>query len=57
MLFIVSIIAAVVAFSVYVNAKKKGNKAESAFATIGFFVAGLIAFMQCWTIIPPGRSE
>ncbi len=56
MLFIIAILAAVVALVVYFNAKKRFNKSESTFAFIGFLVAALIALMQCWTIIPAGHA-
>ncbi|MBK7379388.1 MAG: prohibitin family protein [Ignavibacteriales bacterium] len=56
MLFIIAILAAVVALVVYFNAKKRFNKSESTFAFIGFIVAALIALMQCWTIIPAGHA-
>ncbi len=55
MLFIIAILAAIVAAFVYFNAKKRANKAESAYALIGFAIALLIAVMQCWTIIPAGH--
>lgn len=54
MLFILSLAAAVVAIFVYINAKKRFNKAESTFALAGFVVATFITFMQCFTIIPAG---
>jgi regulator of protease activity HflC (stomatin/prohibitin superfamily) len=54
MVFIIAIIAAVIAFVVYTNAKKRANKAESLFASIGFIAALLIALMQVITIIPAG---
>ena len=56
MLFIVAIIAAVVAFFVYKNAKKRMNKSEASFALIGLVVALLITLSQCWTIIPAGHT-
>lgn len=55
MLFIISFIAAVVAFLVFLNAKKRFNNSEANLALIGVIIAGLIAFMQCWTIIPAGH--
>ena len=39
MLFIIAILAAVVAYFVYANAKKKFNKAEATFALAGMVVA------------------
>jgi len=56
MLFIIAIIAAIVAFFVYKNAKKRMNKSESSFALIGFVVALAIALSQCWTVIPAGHT-
>ncbi len=55
MLFIIAIIAAIVAVIVYFNSKKVPNKPESAFALIGFLVAVLIAVLQFWTVIPAGH--
>ncbi len=55
MVFFISILAAFAAGFVYVNAKKRFNKAESTFALIGLIVALLIAVMQFWTIIPAGH--
>ncbi len=56
MLFIIALIAAVVAFFVYKNAKKRMNKSEASFALIGIAVALLIALSQSWTIIPAGHT-
>jgi regulator of protease activity HflC (stomatin/prohibitin superfamily) len=56
MLFIIAIIASVVAFYVYKNAKKRMNKSEASFALIGIAVALLIALSQSWTIIPAGHT-
>jgi prohibitin 1 len=56
MLFLIASIAAVVAFFVYRNAKKRFLKNEATFSMIGFFVALLIALMQCFTIIPAGHT-
>ena len=55
MLFIIAILAAAVAASVYFSAKKRFSKQESAFALIGMSLALLIAVLQCWTIIPAGH--
>ncbi|HSP88376.1 MAG TPA: prohibitin family protein [Ignavibacteriaceae bacterium] len=55
MLFVIALIAAVVAALVYLNAKKRFNKPEANFAMIGFSVAALIALLQLWTIIPAGH--
>lgn len=56
MLFIIALIAGVVAFFVYKNAKKKRNKQEASFALMGLAVALVIALSQCWTIIPAGHT-
>lgn len=56
MLFIIALIAAVVAFFVYKNAKKRFQKSESTFAMLGLFVALFIALLQCFTIIPAGHT-
>ena len=56
MLFLVALIAAVVAFFVYRNAKKRFQKSETTFAIIGFVVALFIALLQCFTIIPAGHT-
>lgn len=56
MLFVVALLAAVVAAVVYFNAKKRFSKPESTFALMGFGVAVLIALMQCWTVIPAGHA-
>ena len=55
MLFIIALIAAVVAALVFTNAKKRYNKPETNFALVGFGVALFIAILQCWTIIPAGH--
>lgn len=54
MLFIIALLAAIVAFVVFINAKKRYNKLESVFALSGFVVAVLIAIAQFWTMIPAG---
>ena len=56
MLFIIAVLAAIVAFFIYRNAKKRFLKNEATFSMIGFFVALLIALMQCFTIIPAGHT-
>jgi regulator of protease activity HflC (stomatin/prohibitin superfamily) len=56
MLFIIALIAAIVAFFVHRNAKKRFQKSEAAFAIIGFVVALFIALLQCFTIIPAGHT-
>jgi prohibitin 1 len=55
MFFITTLIAAVVAFIVYRNFKKRSNKQEAGFALIGLAVALFVAVLQCWTIIPAGH--
>lgn len=54
MLFLISLGAAIIAFLVYLNAKKRFNKSESMFAIAGFVVAILIAVSQFFTVIPAG---
>jgi regulator of protease activity HflC (stomatin/prohibitin superfamily) len=56
MLFIIAIVAAVIAFFVYRNAKKRLQKSETTFAMAGFIIALLIAVLQCFTIIPAGHT-
>ncbi|MBK9096955.1 MAG: prohibitin family protein [bacterium] len=56
MLFIIAILAAIVAFFVYKNAKKRFQKNESTFAMLGFIVALFIALLQSFTVIPAGHT-
>lgn len=56
MLFIIALIAAVVAFFVYRNAKKRFQKSETTFAMLGIAAALLIALLQCFTVIPAGHT-
>jgi prohibitin 1 len=56
MLFIVAFVAAVVAYFVYRNAKRRLNKPEANFSMIGIAVASVIAISQCWTVIPAGHT-
>ena len=56
MLFIVAILAAMVAFFVYRRAKQRMNKSEASFALMGMIVALIIAITQCWTVIPAGHT-
>lgn len=56
MLFIIALIAAVVAFFVYKNAKKRFQKSETTFAMLGLVAALFIALLQCFTIIPAGHT-
>jgi len=54
MIFGISLLAAIVAFGVFWNAKKRYSKSESTFALIGFALALVIALFQCFTIVPAG---
>jgi prohibitin 1 len=54
MVFIIAILATVVAFSVYRNAKKRASKSEATFAKVGAIVALFIALIQIFTVIPAG---
>jgi len=56
MLFIIAILAALVAGFVYRNAKRRLNKPETNFALLGLVVAIIIALSQCWTVIPAGHA-
>ena len=56
MLFIIAILAAIVAFFVYRNAKKRFQKSETTFASLGIAVALFIALLQCFTVIPAGHT-
>ena len=56
MLFLVAIIAALVASFVYRNAKKRLQKSEATFALLGVIAALLIALFQCFTVIPAGHT-
>jgi regulator of protease activity HflC (stomatin/prohibitin superfamily) len=56
MLFIIALIAAVVAFFVYRNAKKRFQKSETTFAMLGFVFALFIGLLQCFTVIPAGHT-
>lgn len=55
MLFIIALLAAVVSLLIYINFKRRGVKAETPFALIGFVITSLIALMQCFTVIPAGH--
>lgn len=55
MLFIIALLAAVAAGFVYINAKRRANKSEANLALVGLLIAAVIAFMQCWTVIPAGH--
>lgn len=56
MLFIVAVIAVVVAFYLYSNAKRKNIRPQTTFALIGMLAAILVAVSQMFTIIPAGHS-
>ncbi len=56
MLFIIALIAAVVAFFVYKNAKKRFQKSETTFAMLGLVTALFVALLQSFTIIPAGHT-
>jgi len=56
MLFMIAIIAAVVAFFVYRNAKKRMKKSDASLALAGVAVALVIALSQTWTVIPAGST-
>src|SRR3970282_819052 len=56
MLFIIAILAALVAGFVYRNAKRRLNRQETNFALLGLVVAIIIALRQCWTVIPAGHA-
>lgn len=55
MLFIFAVLAAIVAFFVWRNAKKRFNKQEITFSLGGIVIASLIAVSQFWTVIPAGH--
>ena len=56
MLFIIALIAAIVAFFVFKNAKKRFSRPESTFALAGMALALVIALAQCFTVIPAGHT-
>ena len=56
MLFIIAILAALVAGVVYRNAKRRLNRSETNFTLLGLVVAIIIALSQCWTVIPAGHA-
>jgi regulator of protease activity HflC (stomatin/prohibitin superfamily) len=55
MFFIISLLAAVAAIFIFLNAKKRYNKQEITFSAIGIVVASLFAISQFWTVIPAGH--
>ncbi len=54
MLFIIAIVASVIAFFVYTGAKKRYNKSEATISLAAVFIAAIIALSQFFTIIPAG---
>lgn len=54
MVFLISLLAAAVAFVVYLSAKKRFSQSEASFARAGFIVALIVAFLQIFTIVPAG---
>jgi prohibitin 1 len=54
MLFIVAIIAMVVAFVAFNNLKKRGRRQESFMAIVGMGIAGIVFVFQLFTIVPAG---
>jgi regulator of protease activity HflC (stomatin/prohibitin superfamily) len=55
MLFIISLLAAVAAIFIFLNAKKRYNKQEITFSALGIAVASIFAISQFWTVIPAGH--
>jgi regulator of protease activity HflC (stomatin/prohibitin superfamily) len=56
MLFIISLLAAIAAYFVYRNAKRRLNRSEANFSFIAMILALIIALSQCWTVIPAGHA-
>ena len=54
MIFIITIIAAIVLFGLSIMLKKQMRKQESLFSLIGFFAAVLFAVFQLITVVPAG---
>ncbi|HEX2962781.1 MAG TPA: prohibitin family protein [Ignavibacteriales bacterium] len=54
MVFLISLLAAAVAFAVHVTAKKRYSKSEATFAGAGAVIALIIALLQVFTVIPAG---
>ncbi len=54
MLFLLALIAAIVSFTFYVGAKKRGKTQESSFAIAGTIIALILTFIQIFTVIPAG---
>lgn len=55
MLFIIAVAAALVAFFVLKNAKKRFNKQEATLSLAGVIIAAVVAISQFWTVIPAGH--
>ncbi|MFH0735346.1 MAG: prohibitin family protein [bacterium] len=54
MLFLLALIAAIVSFTFYVGAKRRGKAQESNFAIAGTIIALILTFIQIFTVIPAG---
>ena len=54
MLFLLALIAAIVSFTFYVGAKRRGKSQESNFAFAGTIIALILSFIQVFTVIPAG---
>lgn len=54
MLFLLALLATIVAFTFFVTAKKRGKNQESGFALAGTFIALILAVIQIFTVIPAG---
>ncbi|HEX2867299.1 MAG TPA: prohibitin family protein [Ignavibacteriales bacterium] len=54
MVFLISLLAAAVAFAVHLTAKKRYSKSEATFAGAGAVIALVIALLQIFTVIPAG---
>lgn len=54
MIFIVAVLAAVIAVFIFINSKKAGKRQETTFSLVAFLVASVIAFVNVFTIVPAG---
>ena len=54
MLFLLALLATIVAFTFFLSAKKRGKTQESGFALAGTFIALILAVIQIFTVIPAG---
>lgn len=54
MLFLLSFLAAVISFTFFLSAKKRGKNQESNFAMAGTIIALILALIQVFTVIPAG---